>query len=552
MTKKISVSFAKTLILFAGVNLATSAYTQDYPVGKTSESNTSIERITPMTTESFEGAGWNAGRTPGDYNPGYDSSLPKSFRFTQFQGPHSFTAEGNITRLGDYSAKLHWKHGDPGRWNGDVNIIDNVDRKAMFHGSNASGNSATVWHGFSVYLPSNDIQLETGEELLIFQLHGAPDSGEPGRNPPLALTIQTDGFHVGYGWDAREFATNTSGQGRDKFLIPVNMADYQDRWVDFVIQVNTNPFEESGFIKIWVNGKQMANRTNIQMGYNDARGLYPSWGWYITGNDAYRNKDAIFYLDEIRTVEAADADYYDVAPGHFSEKGNVVNNCPTPELNPADEVFGYQYAVQAKSELVINEPVDVAYGAGGQFAYLYNQTQNIQCNNSTFGGDPIQGTIKHCYTKKVHDGSKPQGYTFATDERREFKSTGTVNIAYGANGQYKYMYNVYNAASCGATTIDCKNSTFGGDPISGTAKQCFYQEATPNNGPSGYLYATAARTSIQLSSTVDVAYGANNTFIYLQNQSGNFTCNNTTFGSDPVPGVKKHCYIKSNSFKKLD
>lgn len=293
---------------------------QDFPVGASIAGNNPIDRNAPVSQESFELAGWNAGTINGDYNPGRDASIPKQFRFTQFQNPDSFQAETIITRFGSYSAKLYWQSGDPGKWNDDPNKIDNVDRKAMLHGRNANSITSTVWHGFSVYFPSEDINLKDGENPLFFQLHGAADPGEPGRQPPVALTIQTDGFYVGYGWDARAFNTSTSGQGRDKFHIPLNMADYQDRWLDFVIQVKANPFEETGFIKLWINGIQMADRINIQIGYNDAKGLYPSWGWYFTGTtNVTRESDGTLYLDEIRHVEADDANYFDVAPGYFSK-----------------------------------------------------------------------------------------------------------------------------------------------------------------------------------------------------------------------------------------
>lgn len=297
---------------------------QNYPVGAKKAGNEPIDRAPPVSYESFEYGGWNAGTQLSQYNPGLDSSIPKQFRFTQFQGPHSFTAETNITRFGNYSAKLHWQHGDPGKWNGDPDKIDNVDRKAMFHGRNANSITSTTWYGFSIYFPSDGSELIDGEDPLIFQLHGAPDKDgdkkEPGRNPPVALTVANDGFYMGYGWDTRKFATSLSGEGRGKVHVPLNLADYKDRWVDFVIQVRANPFEETGFIKMWIDGEQMLNTTDIQIGYNDDKGLYPSWGWYITGDRAAnRDKDAIMYYDEIRHVEADDATYYDVAPGYFAK-----------------------------------------------------------------------------------------------------------------------------------------------------------------------------------------------------------------------------------------
>lgn len=294
---------------------------QDYPVGASIVGSSPINRITPYLSESFEGGGWNA-RTifPDTYTPGRDTSLPSPFRFVQFQGPHSFVAATNITRVGSYSAKLHWKHDDPGQWNGDPNKVTNNDRKAMFHGRPVSSHTATSWYGFSVYFPSDGITLTGSQNPLIFQLHGAPDKGEPGRQPPIAVIVDKDAFNVSYGWDARAFNTNTAGQGRGEFRIPINFAeDYQDRWVDFVLQVSTNPFEEKGFINLWVDGVQVLGENNLQIGYNDNTGMYPSWGWYQIGENIKRTTDAIMYMDELRHIEDTDADYYDVAPGYFEK-----------------------------------------------------------------------------------------------------------------------------------------------------------------------------------------------------------------------------------------
>ncbi|WP_016957725.1 heparin lyase I family protein [Catenovulum agarivorans] len=296
---------------------------QNFPIGNTVVGNNPYNRTTLRVNESFEGGGWNAISTPGTYQPGLDTSLPKSFAFGQMQGPHSFFAEPTLTRFGNYSAKLHWVHGDPAKWNGDPKVLDNVDRKAMFHGRNASSILATLWYGFSVYFPKDGTKLSGSEQALFFQIHGAADraDGEPSRIPPLALNIATEGFNVGYSWDSAKLSTSTQGEGNESFNVAVDFADYQDRWVDVVIQVKTDPFEPKGFIKIWFDGVQMVDRQNIQIGYNDDKGLYPSWGWYLWGSNSERSYDAILYMDELRQVEGADVSYYDAAPGYFDKDG---------------------------------------------------------------------------------------------------------------------------------------------------------------------------------------------------------------------------------------
>jgi len=61
----------------------------------------------------------------------------------------------------------------------------------------------------------------------------------------------------------------------------------------------------------------------------------------------------------------------------------------------------------------------------------------------------------------------PAGYTYVADEGEPFYFTEAVDVAYGANGQFYYMYGV-----TGTITFD--NETFG-DPIYGVDKAGFYK-----------------------------------------------------------------------------
>lgn len=62
-------------------------------------------------------------------------------------------------------------------------------------------------------------------------------------------------------------------------------------------------------------------------------------------------------------------------------------------------------------------------------------------------------------------------------------------------------------------------------------------------GPPGYTYCASENESFTLPERCHVAYGGNNSFSYLYNQTGTITFNNTTFG-DPAPGVVKSGYYK--------
>lgn len=292
--------------------------TPSYPVNNKTNSNSEVKRLDSVIYESFEQRGWNAENTSlsiSTHQPGLNRALPKNFLFTQFQGPHSFSVESSIARFGSFSAKLHWQHDEPQKYNGDPQVLDNTDRKAMFHGHKASTTLATVWYGFSAYFPSEQTQLEDGQGALFFQIHGARDKNkEPNRIPPLSINLVENGFNIGYSWDSKKTSTSSHGEDNETFDVPAKLAEYQDRWVDFVIKVKTDPFENNGAISIWVDGKQMVNRTHIKIGYNDDMGVYPSFGWYLWGKYVNRNQDMIMYLDEVRQAEGEDINYHDVAP----------------------------------------------------------------------------------------------------------------------------------------------------------------------------------------------------------------------------------------------
>ena len=101
----------------------------------------------------------------------------------------------------------------------------------------------------------------------------------------------------------------------------------------------------------------------------------------------------------------------------------------------------------------------VRYGANGQYAYK-TATGSIGCNNTVFG-DPIVGTYKACATAPV----PPTGWTKCANENGTCSFSGTMTVAYGANGQYAYK--------TATNSIGCNNNVFG-DPIFGTYKGCYY------------------------------------------------------------------------------
>jgi pectate lyase len=89
----------------------------------------------------------------------------------------------------------------------------------------------------------------------------------------------------------------------------------------------------------------------------------------------------------------------------------------------------------------------------------------------------------------------PEGYEYCSPEGGSCTWAGLYNIAYGADGKFNYIYNVTG-------TVDCKNDVFG-DPIYGTAKSCWVQEAvTP------YVSITAPTDGTEYTAPVNISIEA--------------------------------------------
>ena len=319
MQKSKKLIFATTLVMTScsyNSNLIASNPTQ----AKSTANSTAVVPVNingEVITESFENGGWNAPHARG-FTPGRDKTLPSNFMFNQHQGEHSFVLEDNVVRSGKYAAKLVWHHVNPAAYNGKPTKVDNVDRKAMFHGFKTKDvMGAEAWYGFSFYFPSEGTKTEPND-WLFFQIHGSADKRlkEHSRNPPFSITMDDQGLKGSWKWDPDEKSITRTGKGTEYYRIPGAKSNYLDRWVDFVVHVKVDYSEaKTGVVELWVDGKKVLNKHNIQFGYNDDNGIYPSWGMYFNGDLSVMQHDHYLYLDEVRMTDAPGATYQDVVPG---------------------------------------------------------------------------------------------------------------------------------------------------------------------------------------------------------------------------------------------
>ncbi len=114
---------------------------------------------------------------------------------------------------------------------------------------------------------------------------------------------------------------------------------------------------------------------------------------------------------------------------------------------------------------------------------------------------------------------------------------GTRQIGYGAKG--KWFYRTYK------DSVACNSGMFGGDPIVGVAKACYYQADTPDR-PLASVDKTWQRCAgeggaCRFQGERRVAFGANGKWSYRIARNG-VSCAVEKFG-DPIVGVVKSCYI---------
>ena len=177
-----------------------------------------------------------------------------------------------------------------------------------------------------------------------------------------------------------------------------------------------------------------------------------------------------------------------------------------------------------------NGVLQVRYGAGSSYFNAFGNG-SYPCTNQSFNGDPLYGVVKQCSLLPPSIEGGPAGYTACANEGGTCSPGGTTSVAYGAYGRYTFK------TVTGSTP--CDNPTFG-DPAANIPKNCFSTPLPPGNGWSQCAIenGTCAFPGMRV-----VAFGANGAFRY-KTATARVTCDNASFGGDPIGGVPKTCYVR--------
>lgn len=128
--------------------------------------------------------------------------------------------------------------------------------------------------------------------------------------------------------------------------------------------------------------------------------------------------------------------------------------------------------------------------------------------------------------------SLPGTWTLCALEDATCRFSGTMTVAFGANGSFHYA-----TANNGTA---CTDAIFG-DPLYGTHKACYTEAAPPTTHVWAHCAAENATCSFQGKMTV--AFGANGSYKYATQTNGS-ACTDAIFG-DPAYGTVKSCYLIS-------
>ena len=113
----------------------------------------------------------------------------------------------------------------------------------------------------------------------------------------------------------------------------------------------------------------------------------------------------------------------------------------------------------------------------GTHLHVYFPEKPFSIDGKTFSQDNVHSG-EDLYSSQGGSSGGPPGYAFCANENQRCNFSGTKDVAYGANGSFKYKDNISGG-------IDCNNSTFG-DPIPGVGKACYTKDSsqtgcTPNS-----------------------------------------------------------------------
>lgn len=166
-----------------------------------------------------------------------------------------------------------------------------------------------TWYQISVFVPPE--WHDSTVKVVAMQWHGTRDFllGEPGRMPPLEITIVDDQWLIQKAFDDKVVST-TDRLGNVEAIVPLAKVQLEKgRWLDWIIQTRWSSSDD-GRLAIWLNGEQIVDDQGPNA-HKDLTGPYlkagvyvPSWGYEGTEPQI---AERTLYFDNIQMIQATNA-----------------------------------------------------------------------------------------------------------------------------------------------------------------------------------------------------------------------------------------------------
>ena len=202
---------------------------------------------------------------------------------------------------------------------------------------------------------------------------------------------------------------------------------------------------------------------------------------------------------------------------------------------------------------------EVRYGADGRYRTRFAYG-GVQCDNRSFGGDPLPGQPKECQVRggvesgypnrppPVIGGASNDGWRHCAEENGTCYVTSTATVRFGSQGRYAYVNGVRDRVACTIGVF--------GDPHYGERKSCEYKESGGGTGSlpsgwdtypeqpapvdSGWVPCGVEDSVCNVPGVTTVRFGAQGRYAFINRVNGRITCSKEVFG-DPIEGVRKTC-----------
>jgi hypothetical protein len=141
----------------------------------------------------------------------------------------------------------------------------------------------------------------------------------------------------------------------------------------------------------------------------------------------------------------------------------------TPQATPRDlippSINGpWTFCADENAVCEFDGTANTAYGDNGHYAGIDGVTDEVNCSNAAFGGDPWSGHAKGCW---FHHIVPDENYSYCADEQGTCTFTGySGTVAFGA-GDYWFFAHATDS-------LDCTDEAIG-DPDVGVSKTCYFK-----------------------------------------------------------------------------